>query len=192
MQITTYKRMILSLMALFTFFICGTASAEPFIGEIRWIAFDYVPYGWAACDGSIINIQQNSALYALLGNRYGGDGRTTFGLPDLRGRAPIHVSSTHALASAGGEEKHILTINEMQSHIHTMTGDPAEGNSNDPTGQYLAKSSNGVSAYGTTVNTALHYASLSVTGNGTGHENMKPFVAMRCIIATIGVFPSRP
>jgi microcystin-dependent protein len=165
------------------------AEAEPFIGEIRWVAFNFAPRGWMQCNGQILQISQYQALYALISNRFGGNGSTTFALPDLRGRGPIHVSPNYSLGNLGGEENHTLTLTELPSHAHTLKADPREGTSADPAGNYPAKSSGGTPAYGSGSG-YLSLSPLSDTGGGQVHGNMKPYVTLNCIIATQGIFPT--
>lgn len=168
------------------------ALAEPFIGEIRWVAFSFAPVGWAKCDGQAVPIASNTALFALLGTTYGGDGKTTFNLPDLRGRAPIHVNPSYNLGSVGGEEAHVLTFAELPQHTHPVMVDPREATSTTPAGNVLAKTSDGSPAYSNSISVTMPSATISVTGNAQPHENMKPYITLNCIIATQGIFPSRP
>jgi microcystin-dependent protein len=166
-------------------------ATTPFLGEIRWVSFGFAPKGWAQCNGQLLPINQNQALFALLGTTFGGDGRTTFALPDMRSRAPIHVSPDYNLGSRGGEERHVLTFAELPSHTHAVNVDPREGTSAVPTGNYPAKTSAGASAYGSTPSTTMATGSISNAGGGQAHENMKPFIALNCIIALQGIFPSQ-
>ncbi|NVN91055.1 MAG: phage tail protein [Desulfuromonadales bacterium] len=199
MKKNTQKRLSVrtTLILLASLLLCQPVWADdPFIGEVRWVAFDFAPRGWAKCDGSLIPISSNAALFSLLGTTYGGNGTSTFALPDLRGRAPIHVSYTansyHMQGETGGEESHMLTTTEMPAHTHPLKADPAEATATTPGGLYLAKTSSGVSAYGTSPTISMSPNSIAGAGNGASHNNMKPFVAMTCIIATSGVFPTRP
>lgn len=171
----------------------ATGDGSQYIGEINWVAFNFVPRNWAACNGQILSIQQNVALFSLLGTTYGGNGQTTFALPDMRGRAPIHVGNGHSLGEMAGEESHTLTVNEMPSHTHTVSVDAREATqaTADANTSYLAKTSGGTSAYGSTTTANMGSAAISSYGGGQPHENMKPFIALKCIIATQGVFPSR-
>jgi microcystin-dependent protein len=164
--------------------------ADPFIGEIRWVAFNFAPTGWLQCNGQILQINQYAALYALLGNTYGGNGTTTFALPDLRGRALIHVSPSYARGSMGGEENHTLTPLEIPNHTHSLKSDQREGTATSPAGNYPAKTSGGTSAYGGSTTNYLSPNSISNTGGGQAHGNMKPFITLNCIIATNGLFPT--
>lgn len=167
------------------------AWAMPFIGEIRWVSFGFAPRNWAQCNGQLLTIAQNTALFSLLGTTYGGDGRTTFALPDMRSRAPIHFSSGYALGGKGGEEGHVLTVAELPAHNHAVTADPLEGTAVSPTGSYLAKTSGGTSAYGSTPNATMATGSIANAGAGLPHENMKPYAVLNCIISLTGIFPSR-
>src|ERR1700730_9982233 len=114
--------------------------AEPFLSEIRLMSFGFPPKGWALCDGQLLPINQNQALFSLLGTTYGGDGRVNFGLPDLRGRAPIHMGQGHTLGERGGEQAHTLSLSEMPAHAHTLQGTSTIGNAAPPANNILAAS----------------------------------------------------
>jgi microcystin-dependent protein len=160
---------------------------DPFLGEIKIVAFNFVPLGWAACDGQIIQITQNQALYALLGATYGGNGTTTFALPDLRGRVPLHFNGTYPQGPGGGEAAHVLTTAEMPSHTHPVYASDAPPNAPTPTGNTWATTTNG---YAPAPDANMMPATLGTTG-GQGHENRQPYLVLNFVIATTGIFPSR-
>ena len=164
--------------------------SEPFLAEIRMVGFNFAPRGWAFCDGQLLPINQNQALYSLLGTTYGGDGRTSFALPDLRGRTPIHRGNGFALGQRGGEETHALSAQQIPQHGHELmvTDDPATAVT--PLGGTL--STTGANAYGAlTAGTAMAAGSVASTGDGQRHGNMAPFVGLNFAIALQGLFPSR-
>ena len=160
---------------------------DPFLGEIKIVSFNFVPRGWAACDGQIMQITQNQALYALLGTYYGGNGTTTFALPDLRGRAPLHFNSTYLLGNAGGEAGHVLAAVEVPSHTHQVYASDAVPNAPSPTGNTWAAANNG---YAPASDATMKDAALATTGGGA-HENRQPYLVLNFVIATIGIFPPR-
>jgi microcystin-dependent protein len=167
--------------------------SEPFIAEIKIVGFNFPPRGWAQCDGQILPINQNQSLYALLGTTYGGDGRTTFALPDLRGRVPIHFDSGHFQGQKSGAETHTLTAAEMPSHTHAVDIKNAPGNSNSPLNNYLAQVAWPiVQPYSdqAQAGTQLHAGTIANTG-GQAHENMQPYLTLNFCIALQGLFPSR-
>ena len=167
--------------------------ATPFIGEIKIFSFDYPPRGWAACSGQLLQINQNQALFSILGTTYGGDGRTTFGLPDLRGRAPIHFGTPDyggsvALGQRGGEEFHTLLQNEMPSHSHTPAGSNAAPSVSTPVGGFWAQAAGG---YSTAASGAMAANAIGISGGSQGHENRSPYLALTVCIALTGIFPPR-
>ena len=170
--------------------------AEPFIGEIRMFAGTFNPRGWAFCDGQLLSISQNEALFSLLGTTYGGDGRTTFALPDMRGRLPLHVGtgpglSPRPLGSKGGAEKETITQPELPSHTHTMQGSSVNANQAGPQGRVTAASL-AVDLYqsGAPSDPMSGDAVTFVGGDGS-HNNIMPFLCLNFIIALFGIFPSR-
>ena len=166
--------------------------SEPFLGQISIFGFDFAPRGWADCDGQLLPINQNQALFALLGTTYGGDGRTTFALPDLRGRVPIHFGSGHPQGQRAGEERHTLTTAELPAHAHPTQCSSAAGTSKSPAGNFPASESNGaIAVYSTTSNATLNASAVTNAGGGQSHENMQPFLTLTFAIALQGIFPSR-
>ena len=166
------------------------SQAQAFLGEVRWVAFTYAPRGWAFCNGQLLPINQNQALFSLMGTTYGGNGQTNFALPDLRGRAPMHVGSGHVLGERAGAESHVVTLAELPSHSHALMADPREATGTSPAGKYPAKTGDGTSAFGSLASTTMKVGSVSSAGGGQAHENMKPFIALNCIVALQGIFPS--
>lgn len=166
--------------------------AEPFLAEIRMMSFGFPPKGWATCDGQLIPINQNQALFALLGTTYGGDGRTTFALPDLRGRTPNHTGGQgHFLGERGGEATHTLSTNEMPAHTHQPFASSDAGNNPVPAGLLLGNSAPNT-LYGPVQNTtALRSNTVSNIGGGQAHENMQPYLTINFSIALQGIFPSQ-
>ena len=163
--------------------------AEPFLSEIRIMSFVFAPKGWALCNGQLLPINQNQALFSLLGTTFGGDGRVNFALPDLRGRAPIHVGSGHTLGQRGGEQAHTVSIAELPQHVHVLQGSSAAATSDVPAGNVLATPS--VSMYGEpTQLAAMNAASVANTGGSQAHLNMQPFLTLSFCIALQGIFPS--
>lgn len=166
--------------------------SEPFLAEIRMVGFNFPPRGWAGCDGQILPISQNQSLYALLGSTYGGDGRTTFALPDLRGRAPRHVGSD-SLGSKTGEENHSLTPAEIPAHSHGRQASAGTANLTNPAGALHGSTGGGrrpVTPYTAGTNLTDMQATASA-GSGQGHTNMQPFTTLNFVIALQGLFPSR-
>jgi microcystin-dependent protein len=164
--------------------------AEPFLSEIRIMSFNFPPKGWAFCNGQLLPINQNQALFALLGTTYGGNGQTTFALPDLRARVPIHVGSGHILGERAGEAAHTLTAAELPTHIHAGGASSADTGGNDnPTNRFLggAATMYHTPASLTTMNTAM----ITNTGGSQAHLNQQPFLALSFCIALQGIFPSR-
>jgi microcystin-dependent protein len=163
--------------------------AEPFLSEIRIMSFDFAPKGWALCTGQLLPINQNQALFSLLGTTYGGDGRVNFALPDLRGRAPIHVGSGHTLGEKGGEQAHTVSIAELPTHTHAAAASSASSGGNDnPTNRFLGSANN---MYHTPANlTAMNAGTITNTGGSQAHLNMQPFLALTFCIALQGIFPS--
>ena len=166
--------------------------AEPFLSEIRIFSFDFAPKGWALCNGQLLPINQNQALFSLLGTTYGGDGRVNFALPDLRGRTPIHVGSGHTLGERGGEQAHTLSIAELPTHTHVINAVNATGTTPDPTNNFLAGASSSVgSVYGPATNlVATNGGTLANVGGSQAHLNMQPFLTLSFGIALQGIFPS--
>jgi microcystin-dependent protein len=166
--------------------------SEPFLSEIRIVGFNFAPRGWAFCDGQILPINQNQSLYSLLDTTYGGDGRTTFALPDLRGRVPIHVSSGHALGHKAGEENHAVGVGEMPQHTHAAKASSVNADAptpHIPNPNVLASANN---VYRNPTNlTALHTGTVANAGGGQAHQNMQPYLALNFVIALQGLFPSR-
>lgn len=164
--------------------------SEPFLGEVRIMGFQFAPRGWAQCDGQILQINQNQALFSLLGTTYGGDGRVTFGLPELRGRTPVHFSNDVRLGERAGEEVHTLTIAEMPTHAHTARATAAAASTGDPTGAFWANA--GRTNFTTEApNNSMNPASVLNTGGSQPHNNMPPFLTLNFCIALQGIFPSR-
>ena len=162
--------------------------AEPFLSEIRIMSFVFAPKGWALCNGQLLPINQNQALFSLLGTTFGGDGRVNFALPDLRGRTPIHVGSGHTLGERGGEQAHTLSIAELPTHTHVLQGKNANGATNSPAGAVMA---NSVSIFANAANLiSLNPQSVSNVGGSQAHLNMQPFLTLSFCIALQGIFPS--
>jgi microcystin-dependent protein len=168
--------------------------SEPFLAEIRIVAFNFAPRGWAFCDGQILPINQNQSLYSLLGTTYGGDGRTSFALPDLRGRIPYHVGSQMRQGQKGGEETHTLGAAEMPSHIHQLQCYQGSDRDNSvrPDDGLLAESPLGDIQYSRgDPDGYMSSSSLANTGGGQPHDNLPPYLVVNFAIALQGLFPSR-
>ena len=175
------------------------ADPGPYIGEIRMIAFNFAPVGWAKCDGQVLSIQSNTPLFSLIGTYYGGNGVSTFALPDLRGRVPLHVGdsnglglSSYGIGEMGGEEQHLLSLTELPSHNHGVLASSATGNSNSPSGLLPAPNAEGIQSFGNSSTVAMAGSMVQSTGGSTSHENRQPYTGITFIICTDGVFPSRP
>lgn len=166
--------------------------AEPFLSEIRIFSFGYAPRGWALCNGQLLPINQNQALFSLLGTTFGGDGRVNFGLPNLQGRVPIHVGSGHTLGEQGGEQAHTLSIAELPTHTHMAVGALSPADANVPGANLLGRV--GVpfgDAYGGPANlVAMAPQAIGNTGGSQAHLNMQPFMTLNFCIALQGIFPS--
>jgi microcystin-dependent protein len=163
--------------------------STPFLGEIRIVAFNFAPRGWAFCNGQLLPINQNQALFSLLGTTYGGNGQTTFALPDLRGRVPFHVGNGFTQGQQGGEENHTLAIGELPAHTHPATGSSASANAVAPSGNLWGSLSSG--GYAQAPDTTLNPASIAGVGGGQPHNNMAPYLVLNFAIALQGIFPSR-
>jgi microcystin-dependent protein len=165
--------------------------STPFLAEIKIISWNFAPKGWSLCNGQLLPINQNQALFSLLGTAYGGNGQTTFALPDFRGRAALHQGGGFTLGQKGGEEAHTLSQAEMPTHNHFVSASNlADGsNVNDPENNYPANS--GVPPYRTTTNTTFAPQAVGNFGGSQPHENRQPFMVVNFIIALIGIFPSQ-
>jgi microcystin-dependent protein len=164
--------------------------AEPFLSEIRLMSFVFAPKGWALCNGQLLPINQNQALFSLLGTTFGGDGRVNFALPDLRGRVPVHVGSGHTLGERGGEQAHTLSLAEVPTHTHVMQAANVQPNSSIPNNTKLVASppSHLFGPPGNLV--AMHNQSVNNIGGSQAHLNMQPFLTLSFCIALQGIFPS--
>jgi microcystin-dependent protein len=162
--------------------------AEPFLSEIRIMSFIYAPVGWALCNGQFLPINQNQALFSLLGTTFGGNGQTTFALPDLRGRTPIHVGSGHTLGERGGESAHTVSIGELPTHTHVLNATSNAGTALVTAGNLLAKAN--LPAYRGPDNLVAMAPSAANVGGSQAHLNMQPFLTLSFCIALQGIFPS--
>ena len=166
--------------------------AEPFLSEIRIMSFGFPPKGWALCDGQLLPINQNQALFSLLGTTYGGDGRVNFGLPNLQGRAPIHMGAGHTLGEQGGEQGHTLSISETPTHTHTLNGSSAQASTNVPANNTELSVSNPQNIYGRAANlVGMAQSAIGSVGGSQAHLNMQPFLVLNFAIALQGIFPSQ-
>jgi microcystin-dependent protein len=161
--------------------------AEPFLSEIRLMSFAFAPKGWAQCNGQLLPINQNQALFSLLGTTYGGDGRVNFALPDLRALTPMHTGSGFTLGQRGGETAHTLTAGEMATHTHTASASTAAASTAAPANNVLAS---GVNMYGGNPTVGLIPTTVTTVGGNQAHENMQPYLTINFCIALQGIFPS--
>ncbi|AXG13605.1 phage tail protein [Intrasporangium calvum] len=165
--------------------------SQPFVGEIRLFGGNFAPAGWAFCDGQLLPISENETLFALIGTTYGGDGQSTFGLPDLRGRLPLHQGSGFILGEQGGAESVSLTATQIPAHAHALLGTTDNGTTATPSGNAAATLPEVTTlAYGTDApSTTLHPQSIGGTGGGQPHSNLQPFLCLSFIISLFGIFP---
>ncbi len=170
--------------------------SEPFVGEIRMFAGNFAPRGWAFCDGQLLAVSQNDALFSLLGTIYGGDGRTTFGLPDMRGRTPIHAGSGPGLSprnlgAKGGAERVTVTTQQLPSHTHQLQADSDAANEQIVSGNVLANTSTRIYLSDEVGDTAMATQAISNVGGSRDHANIQPFLCINFIISLVGIYPSR-
>jgi microcystin-dependent protein len=169
--------------------------SEPFLAEIRIVGFNFAPRGWAFCDGQILPINQNQSLYSLLGTTYGGDGRTSFALPDLRSRTPIHKGEGHTLGQKSGAETVTLTAAEIAAHTHAAKASSQPANEADPGGFVLAQAEPATDMlyrdWDSATGTAIRSGTVTNAGGGQAHDNMQPYLTLSFCIALQGLFPSR-
>jgi microcystin-dependent protein len=163
--------------------------ATPYLAEIKVVSFNFAPKGWAFCNGQTLPINQNQALFSLLGITYGGDGIRTFQLPNLQARMPIHQGTNYPIGSLGGESSHTLILTEMAAHNHGAVGVSTNASTDVATGNIWAASSH--NPYAASPNTTLIPTTLGQTGGGQPHDNMTPYLVLNFIIALQGIFPSR-
>lgn len=164
--------------------------SEPFLSEIKIFSFNFAPKGWALCNGQLMPINQNQALFSLLGTTYGGDGRTTFALPNLQGKVPIHTGSGFSLGQSGGEQNHTLQVSELPSHTHVAKASANPASTSDPTGNFWADG--GKNAYTPDApTTTLASSAIASTGGSQPHDNMSPYLTLNLCIALTGIFPSQ-
>ena len=162
----------------------------PFLGEIRIVSFNFPPKGWALCNGQLLPINQNQALFSILGTTYGGNGQTTFALPNFQGRAPVYVGDGITLGQFGGEAAHTLNISEMPAHNHIPVG----STTNPPTAPSFSGNlwaANNAKPYAGSANTAMNPAGVLAVGGSQPHENQSPYLVLNFIVALQGIFPSR-
>src|SRR3954451_1987241 len=165
--------------------------SEPFLGEVKMISWNYPPKGWTFCNGQLLPINQNQALFSLLGTTFGGNGQTTFALPNLQARSPIHQGNGFTMGQASGESSHTVTISEMPAHTHFAIADTTDGNA-APTNNSRLAASTGQPLWGPFANpVAMAGNSLSNVGGSQPHENEQPYLVINFIIALQGIFPSR-
>jgi microcystin-dependent protein len=174
-----------------------TMDGDPYIGQIEMVGFNFAPVGWALCDGTLLSIAQNTALFSLLGTQYGGDGRTTFALPDLRGRVPIHQGAgpgltPYTIGQFAGEENHTLNVNELPQHTHTLQASSANGTTDSPVSGVPARNGAGIPEFAAAPNAAMAPNAIAPAGGGLAHNNMQPYLCINFIIALQGIFPPRP
>jgi microcystin-dependent protein len=166
--------------------------SQPFMAEIRLMSFNFPPKGWALCNGQLLPINQNQALFSLLGTVYGGDGRVTFGLPNLQGKVPMHMGSGHTLGETGGQQAHTLTMSEMTQHIHVFLPSSAAATTNAPTSSLGLAASAGSFLYGPPANlVTMNSLAVSLVGGNQAHQNMQPYLTISFCIALQGIFPSQ-
>jgi microcystin-dependent protein len=168
---------------------------EPFLGEIKIVSFVNAPRGWAQCNGQFLPINQNQALFSILGTTYGGNGQTTFALPDFRGRIPMHVGAGFTLGQQGGEYAHTVTASEMPAHTHVVMGSSSTATAFDPSDGVWGVNPNGLRMYAAPDAQhpagAMHPTGVTNTGGSQAHENTPPYLVLNFIIALQGIFPSR-
>lgn len=171
--------------------------AEPFLGQIAFVPYNFVPRGWAACDGALLSISQNSALFSLLGTTYGGNGQINFALPDMRGRSLVDDGQgpglgTYDTGQTGGQETVTLTTTQIPAHNHLINAVTADGNESSPTGNVPANTKTLDKEYSSaTPNTIMKTTMVGNTGGNQPHENRSPYLVLKCIIALQGIYPSR-
>lgn len=163
--------------------------AEPFLSEIRIMSFVFAPKGWALCNGQLLPINQNQALFSLLGTTFGGDGRVNFALPDLRARTPIHVGGIHTLGERGGEQAHTLSISELPTHTHVAQASSTPGSTQTATNNVLGTVASRIYTDPTEI-TTLSPTTITNVGGSQAHLNMQPFLTLSFCIALQGIFPS--
>jgi microcystin-dependent protein len=171
---------------------------ETFLGQILLVAFNFAPKGWALCNGQLLPINQNQALFSLLGTYYGGDGRTNFALPNLQGRVPLHMGSNgmanHVIGSLGGAEGVALTVNNLPSHTHAANCSSVAGSRASPAGHLWAETSKGgsvLSSYAASANAQMTATAIGATGSNAPVSVMQPYLCLNFIIALQGIFPSQ-
>ncbi len=164
--------------------------ATPYLGELRIFSFGFAPRGWAVCNGQLLPINQNQALFSILGATFGGNGTTTFALPNLQGRIPMHTSTTYPLGDAGGEDSHQLTTPEIPGHTHQVNASAAPASTHKIIGNVWATTSANQYAAGAPT-TTLNPGAVANTGSGEPHENRPPLLGVNICIALAGIFPSR-
>ncbi len=163
--------------------------STPYLSEIRIMSFGYPPRGWAQCNGQLLPINQNQALFSLLGTSYGGDGRVTFGLPNLQARVPLHAGPGYAIGQLGGEQTHTLTTIETPVHTHPVAGSTAAGGSPIPAGNFLGAAENVYAPLASA--TTLTAQTVGNAGGSQPHDNTQPYLALNFCMALQGIFPSR-
>lgn len=165
--------------------------AEPFLSEVRIFSFSFAPRSWAECNGQLLPINQNQALFSLLGTTYGGDGRVNFALPDLRARTPIHVGAGHTLGERAGEQAHTLSINELPAHSHPVNVTTGTANEQYATASTYWAAGAPAAGFHQNSNATMDAATVLPVGGSQAHLNMQPFLTLNFCIALQGIFPSR-